>query len=197
MFFHASNLNSISLAFLTAVTFQDSAPKEAVAVVSALSGHVTCSTPPETKEVVVQLFDWLPGGSVIQVDQGAHLTLAFADGKRYKLVDETRAELTAAGPKVFSGKAEPLDSVPPLPRLAAISRSAEAGARSAAIRIRGQRMETLYPFRGARTLPDETILSFSPVDNAANYKVEVEEESGRSIFEAETQSASLKVPRES
>ena len=167
---------------------------EAVAVVSALSGTASRTAPPDPKEESIRLFDWLLEGSVVRLDEGSRLTLAFADGSRYEIDESTEATITALGPKVNSGTSTPLESVPPMPRLAAIPRGQHPGARSAAIRLRGQRIRSLYPRAGTVTVAESTVLSFEPVGNARQYKVELENESGRTIFEVETESSSLSVP---
>ena len=167
---------------------------EAVAVVSSLTGNAWVSAPPEMKKDTVRLFDWLPAGSLVDVGSGSSLILAFSNGSRFELGEKTKAAVAASGLTAASGTLRPLDSVPPMPRMASIASGNPAGARSGAIRIRGQRIENLYPRADTATLPEGTTLRFSPIDGAARYKVELEDESGRTLFEAETPGATLNVP---
>jgi len=83
-----------------------------------------------------------------------------------------------------------------MPTLAAVSVS-RAGARSGAIRVRqgsDLHFRTLYPNEDSLTLPDSTVLRFAPIEGASRYRVELEDESGKTVFDAETQLLAVAVP---
>jgi hypothetical protein len=167
------------------------------AIISALSGEASVVLPPGSKRTALHVFDWLPAGSVVEVGADSHLVIAFSNGKRFQMEAGSTATLAGEALKAPTGVVRELKPFPPMPRLAAIDRAARAGARSGAVRIRGDRalqISNLYPRRDTSALPDETTLLFSPVREAARYKVELEDEPGRTIFSAETESASLVMP---
>jgi tetratricopeptide (TPR) repeat protein len=87
-----------------------------------------------------------------------------------------------------------LPSVPPLPRLAAIAEDDRPGAKAGAVRIRAERITGLYPRREATVLPGEIPLRFQPVTGAGTYRVEVQDEQGRTLFAADTASSTIEVP---
>jgi hypothetical protein len=174
---------------------QDRIAPEAVAVVTSVSGNIAV-TAQAVKKSPVHLFDWLPVGSVIESDAGSSLTLVFADGRRYEIAEKSRVSLSAAGPKSSTGTVRTLDAVPPMPRLVAMSAS-HLGTRSGAIRVRqGSELHfrNLYPFGDSRTLPDNTVLRFAPIEGTSRYRVELEDESGKTVFDAETQLSAVAVP---
>jgi hypothetical protein len=84
-------------------------------------------------------------------------------------------------------KVRPLEAVPPLPKIAPITESARAGARTGGVRIRGGTIAGLYPNDGAATLTESTVLRFTPVPDDSRYSVEVETDSGTMLFQAQTQ----------
>ncbi len=170
---------------------------EMVAVIASISGDASVTVPADRTRKSLRLFDWLPAGSVVEVGGNSNLIIAFSNGNRYRMESGAKAMLAAGALKAPSGAVRNLPPFPPMPRLAAINRDANAGAKAGAVRIRGvetPQILNLYPRAGTAALPDETTLLFSPVREAARYKVELEDESGRTIFGAETESASLAVP---
>lgn len=182
--------------FLILASATDPAGPEAVAVVSSLSGSASVAATPGATKTATRLFDWLPAGAVIEVEAGSSLTLAFCNGNRYELGERTKATLTAAGVKGDSGVVRPLDPVPPIPRAAAIASEAKPGERSGAIRIRDQedRIRNLYPRADSAALPEGAVLRFSPAPGASRYRVELEDETGRTVFDVETQAVTVSVP---
>jgi hypothetical protein len=174
---------------------QERAAPEIVAVVTSITGNITLTAQAD-KKVPVHLFDWLPAGSVIESAAGSNVTLVFADGRRYEIVEKSRVSLGAAGPKSAAGSVRPLEAVPPMPRLVAISVS-HAGAKSGAIRVRqgsDLHFRNLYPNGASVTLPDSTVLRFAPIEGALRYRVELEDESGKTVFDAETPLSAVTVP---
>ena len=176
---------------------QEGQTAEMAAIISSLSGEASVVMPSDSKRTALRVFDWLPAGSVVEVGASSHMIIAFSNGRRFGMEAGSAAALTGEALKARIGAVSELEPFPPMPRLAAIDRAVRAGARSGAIRIRGDRalqIADLYPRKDASALPDETTLLFSPVREAARYKVELEDEVGRTIFSAETESTSLAVP---
>jgi hypothetical protein len=164
-----------------------------VAVVSSLSGSAQVISPSGEKRVL-ERFDRLPAGSVIEVGSGSLLKLVFSNGNRYALEAGTRATVNEGGPQASAGKVSPLDPLPSLPRLKPLANA--AGTTPAATRVRGgpDRIRNLYPCAGSASLVESTVLRFSASEGATSYRIEIEDESGRSVLDAETQSAALTVP---
>jgi hypothetical protein len=186
----------VSAAFLAVSGYAIAAgqePKSAVAIVSAITGTASVTIPPEKREVPLRLFDWLPPGSSIEVARGSMMILVFAGGARYELGQAARVTLGTSSLASASGLVRSLAAVPPLPAVAPIAKSDRAGARAAVIRIRGGTIAGLYPDDGASTLPESTVLRFTPIPGASRYSVEVETESGTTVFQVQTQSSTVSV----
>jgi hypothetical protein len=169
-----------------------SAPQP-VAVISSLSGSVVVAAPHGAGRSEAHVFDWLPSDAEIEVGAEASATLAFVSGDRYQLGPGAKARLGAAGPTRSSGPVRALEPVPPLPRIVAAP-DARVGERAAAVRIRGGRIHGLYPSGGAVVLADKAVLRFAPVPNAATYRIDVEDEDGRSVLGLEVRSSTIAVP---
>lgn len=177
---------------------QVKAAAEMAAIVSSISGEASVRMPSDLDRKPLHLFDWLAAGSVVEVGAGSRLIIAFCDGNRFQMEEGAKGVLAVGAFKDVSGTIRTLPSFPPMPRLAAIDRSAQASAKAGAIRIRGDKalqIRNLYPRADTSALPDETTLLFSPTREIARYKVELEDEFGRTVFSAETESVSLVVPR--
>ncbi len=167
-------------------------PPDAVAIVCFVAGPATAwSARPATKREV-RLFDWLASGTRLEVGPGARLDLAFRNGRRYHLEAGASVTLGAEDLAASAGAVTALPSLPPLP-LTAIRPDDTAGRRVGAIRLRGERMGGLYP-RDATTAADRTSLRFDSVPTAALYLVAVDDESGRTVFQAESESSPTTVP---
>jgi hypothetical protein len=83
-----------------------------------------------------------------------------------------------------------------MPRLVAIS-TVRAGARSGAIRVRSGsdlHFRNLYPNGESVAIPESTVLRFAPIEGASRYRVELEDESGKTVFDAETPLSAVTVP---
>jgi hypothetical protein len=177
---------------------QEKPATEMAAIISSLSGEASVIMPSAPGRKSLRLFDWLPAGSVVEVGTNSRLIIAFSNGRRYQMEAGTRAALAGGTLKALAGAVRDLPSFPPMPRLAAIDRAAQAGVKAGAIRIRGDKarqIRNLYPRADTSALPDETTLLFSPTRETARYKVELEDELGRTVFSAEIESVSLVVPR--
>lgn len=142
----------------------------------------------------LRLFDWLSEGTWISLEPGVQVTLAFADGRRWRVTGRARIQVQADGLRVEGAEAEPLQRVPTIPLIAGVGPEV-AGGRAGAIRIRqGERMTCLYPGPEARTLPDHTTLSFGSNPRASSYRATVEDEAGRIVFSAETRQTTIELP---
>jgi hypothetical protein len=145
----------------------------------------------------VHVFDWLPTASSVEVGSDSSVTLAFANGDRYEIGKNSKVLLSAKGPKLGRGTMRLLDHVAPIPRLALTAASNPPGARSGAIRLRGGKprgIDPMYPLTGTSALPDAVVLRFAPVSGVARYRVGIEDQAGRTIFETDTQSSQVAVP---
>ena len=169
-----------------------------VAVVSSLSGSVTVVAPPSSRPQVLSAFDWLTARSLVTVNAGSRLTLAFVDGRRCEIEGAATVVVTATGPRLRSGTLRSLPPVPPFPRFPVLAREGAPGVRSGAVRIRvglDTPIRGVYPRAGARSVAAATVLQFDPVAGMTDsYHVEIEDESGATVFEADTRSPSLPVP---
>jgi hypothetical protein len=178
---------------LVCVSAQVRTADSGVAIVCSLTGTAQLLVPSGEKKAL-QLFDWLQADSVIQVGPASRVLVTYLDGSRYALTEGNRATIAPGGPEGSAGNVSRLDSVPALPRLAALTNT--AGTHPAASRIRGgpDRIRNLYPFADSAALPEETVLRFTPVEDASRYRVEIEDDTGRTVLDAETQSTTIGVP---
>jgi hypothetical protein len=166
-----------------------------VAIVSALTGTASLTLPAEKGTTPLRLFEWLSPGSVVEVARESSVTLVFSSGVRYELGGTAKATAGASALASSSGPVRHLPAVPPLPKLSPIVETVRTGPRSGAVRIRGATMTHLYPDAGSATLADSTVLRFMPVPDASRYRVEVETETGTSVFHVETPSSIVNVAR--
>jgi hypothetical protein len=162
------------------------------AVVASLTGPATLKIDGAPAKAV-HLFDWVDPGTTVEAGAGGRLVLAFANGRRYELGANAKLLAGKDGPKSTTGAVRELEPLPPMP-LAGIQNQTDAAARSAAIRVRGSNaIKNLYPRQEFRALADHVVLLFSPC-GAASYNVELEDESGNSIFHVQTASPKVNVP---
>jgi len=170
------------------------APPEPIAIVYGLSGSATTRLSAAGARRPAQRFEWLGAGTEIAVDPGGTLLLAFADGSRYELGGGAKATLWPRGGLASSsGPVRALASVSPLPKLEGLAADARAGSRAGAVRLRGLRIAGLYPRDDASVLPNEALLSFAPLPGATRYKIQVEDETGNAVFDAEVAGSSVVV----
>lgn len=164
-----------------------------VAIICGLTGTASQIAPVAQSVAAVRLFDWLAPGAVVTVAHDSTLTLVFSNGVRYELGGTARATIAANALDAISGPVRRLEPVPPLPRVAPIAESARAAPRAAVLRIRGATIGNLYPRRGAATVAESTVLRFEPVPEASRYRVDVQTESGASVFQVETRSPAVSI----
>jgi hypothetical protein len=166
-------------------------PREPVAIVYRITGEALRVTP---HRAAVHLFDRLPAGTTLELAPGSRLAIAFVTGKRYEISGPARATLGKGDLAAKSGGMRPLPSVPPLPRLAGIAEDENPGPTAGAVRIRAEKIAGLYPRRGAAVLTNETVLRFQPVAGAREYRIEVQDGQGRTVFRTDAGSPPVKVP---
>jgi hypothetical protein len=169
------------------------APPKPVALVYALQGEATLTSPAGARQAL-HLFDRLPARAVVRVGPGSRLALAFANGRRYELGARSRATVGPQDLTVRSGPVRSLPAVPPLPRLPPIDEADQPGLRAAAVRIRAERIRGLLPRDGIASLAESTRLTFAACEGAGRYQVEVQDPQGRTVFRAETGETEVRVP---
>jgi hypothetical protein len=167
---------------------------DAVAIVCFASGPTAAWSPRPAIRREVRLFDWLLPGTRLEVGPDGRLDIAFRNGRRYHLEAGAEVTLGAEDLTASAGPVAALPSLPPLPRLAAIRPDDPAGRRVGAVRLRGERMAGLYP-QDAAIPPGETTLQFDAVPTALRYLVTIEDPTGRPVFQAESESSTVPVPR--
>jgi hypothetical protein len=166
-------------------------PREPVAIIYQVSGEALRVAPGRSP---LHLFDRLPAETTLELAPGSRLAIAFVTGKRYEISGPARATLGKGDLAATSAGVRSLPPVPPLPRLAAIAADDRPGLKAGAVRIRAERITGLYPRRGAVTLAGETVLQFQPVTGAREYRVEVQDGQGRTVFRTDAGSPPVKVP---
>jgi hypothetical protein len=162
-----------------------------VAIVSTLSGVATRIDPSGGRREV-RRFDWLHVGSMVETTTESTLVLVFHDGRRWTLLPASSALVRSSGIEQRLGELRSLPPLTPLPL--GMTGSEGLGGRAAAVRIRGVQLLGLYPHDAVSTLPEATILRFTPVPAASRYHVEVEAEDGRVVFEADAIRGEITVP---
>jgi hypothetical protein len=142
----------------------------------------------------LRLYDRLPAAVTLELPSGSRIALAFVTGKRYEISGPAHATLGPGDLTARSGSVRALAPVPPLPSLKPIPASDHPGATAGAFVIRGERITGLYPRHGAAALSEETVLHFKPVQEAGEYRIEVQDGQGRTVFQTDTASPPMKVP---
>lgn len=160
-------------------------------VVVSLRGAATTARPGEAPAGLTGV-DWVPEGAVVETRGGAELVLALRDGSRFRLGPSARAVVSAKGLSATSGPIETLSSVAPIPDVAPLVRPVPG--QLGAVRIRSVLVRGLYPASPYTSLADSTTLSFEPPAPGAEVRVQVEDESGETVFETRTQAAALRLP---
>jgi hypothetical protein len=183
----------LSFGVLLALLVKQEAPQPVAALVYSLAGEASLQAPGTTGRPV-RLFDRLAAGTSVEVGPDSRLELAFQNGRRYELGERSRVTVGAKDLVSRSGNVGSLPSVPPLPRLSPIAAEDRPGPKAGAVRIRAERIQGLYPCRGATTLPAGTVLRFQPVPGAGRYRIEAQDTQGRVVFRAETVKTETEVP---
>jgi hypothetical protein len=187
-------LAALTLFSLLAHQAASAAPEAtACAVVYSVSGEAWVTVPPGMERRPLRLFDWLVPGSIVQGGPGATVRLGLSNGARYELSERSQAKLTEGELVVEAGSVRPLERVSTLPRVLPLAEDQISGSEAGAVRVRGMRIRMLYPRSGARVLANSAVLRFALVPGAATYRVCLEDQSGRSILEVETQQPEVRI----
>jgi hypothetical protein len=163
-----------------------------VALVYRVSGEAQRTAPGRSPEPL-RLYDRLPAGVTLALKPGSRVSLAFANGKRYELSGPASVTL---GPKDLGTRSGSVKALAPLPpfRLEPIAESDQPGPTAGAVLIRGEEIAGLYPRQGAVALAEETVLCFKPVPGAGEYRIEVQDGQGRTVFQTDAGSSPVRVP---
>jgi len=162
--------------------------KENVAVVCFVEGEAWLTKSGERERKEISLFDWMKVGAVIQTEPGSKVVIAFSTGDRYELKGKTKTTVGQEGFSSSTGSVKKLESVPVMPKIAAISQEASPGTRLGGIRLRGSKgpFSGVYPGEGTKLLADEAVLTFEPASGVKKYKVEINDEMGNKVLSIET-----------
>lgn len=186
----------LSLSAILSITLCSSlegAKTKPVAIIYSLAGEASLATSDGASRPV-RLFDRLVPGTTVEAGPSSRLAMAFMNGLRYELGEHSQVTL---GPRDLASRTGPvraLPRVPPLPRLSPIAAQDRPGPRAGAVRIRGERITGLYPRGGAAALAGETVLRFDPVAATREYRIEVQDSQGRTVFRTDIESPPVKVP---
>ena len=168
-----------------------------VAIVAALSGSGTLHASGASAEL--RLFDRLAVGDVVSLAADATAVVAFVNGNRFEVQGGGTVTVGQVELQTERGVVNALKPVGTVPAVAAIPAAHSPGRRSGAIRVRsgslwGAEVENLYPRDGAASLACATKLTFTSVVSATEYRVDVEDELGETVFQAETRSPEVIIP---
>jgi hypothetical protein len=161
------------------------------AIVSALQGNAWVQSKARGKRRAM-LYDWLELDAVVDVAADARLELIMIDGHRYALAGGASARVSATSVTKLKGIVTTESSIPALVSLAPIAGGAPKT--SGAVRVRGQTVTQLNPCEGVRTLRDETVLSFDPVEGAARYVIDVRNRDDEQVFTRSIDGPPLAIP---
>ncbi|OGD19361.1 MAG: hypothetical protein A2Y69_15300 [Candidatus Aminicenantes bacterium RBG_13_59_9] len=161
---------------------------EKVAIVCFLQGKASTREPGQAEQKGLGLFDWISSGSEVETGQGAKLVIAFADGSRYELGEKATAILGETELSSSSGSVKKLEPVAVTPQMMTLAGNFKPGSRLGGIRLRSSKrtISDLYPNEGDAVLADQAVLTFNPLPEAKQYRVEIEDEQGRDLLSVET-----------
>jgi hypothetical protein len=186
-----TTVRALACGFLLISQTAAAGPRKPVATIYRITGEALRIAPGRSP---VHLFDHLPAETTLELAPGSRLSLAFVTGKRYEISGPARATLGKGDLAAKSGGARTLPSVPPLIRLDAIAKDEKPGLTAVAMLIRAERITGLYPRRGVAVLAGKTVLRFQPVTGAREYRIEVRDGQGRTVFRTDAGSPPVKVP---
>jgi CHAT domain-containing protein/tetratricopeptide (TPR) repeat protein len=182
------NLCILGLAGLLALPI---AAAEPVAIIYSLAGEASLTVPAQRS---LRLFDRLLAGTVVEVNPGSRLALAFVNGIRYELGERSRVTIGQKDLASRTGPVRPLPPAPRLPRLSPIAAEDRPGPKAGAVRIRAETIQGLYPDSGAASLASATRLRFDPLPPAPKYRVQIVDQKGETLFSVDTRDNEVSVP---
>jgi hypothetical protein len=159
-----------------------------VAISSAVSGTVWITTAGERRRL--EALEWIPAEAVVEAEAGSAARLITIDGQRYEVREGGAARLSAGAVTTVRGVVVKGATLPRLP-VAPIAGSVPG--RSAAVRIRGERIAGMYPCQAVRTLAGATELRFEAPASVSRFEVEISR-AGRRVLAQVTERSPLRVP---
>ena len=171
---------------------QKASPSEKRAgLISELSGRASVRKAPSAPASTVERFAAIADGAVLELGPDSRAVLVLARGRRFELGAQARVNVHADQLGSRSGPVRELPSLPALPPLVALD--AKAPKALGGVRLRSTGATGLSP-SGSSALAVRTTLRFTPVEGAATYRIEVEDEQGRVVFGVQTTSAEVSIP---
>jgi hypothetical protein len=167
------------------------AVSQPVAIVSSIEGSAWIQ-PKTGPRRPLALYDWVSADAVVEVGDIGRLELIMIDGRRYRLNGGAGAMLSATSLSPLRGSVTQESAMPKLVALAPIAGNAPRAA--GAVRIRGRTIVNMNPCDAVRTLRDETVLRFNPVDGASRYAIEVRTAADEQVFARTVTEPRLAVP---
>jgi len=189
-------MNKLFLAALIMTTGLTQSKAEPVcALIAKLEGAATIGDG-HGHSSAAHRFDSIGCGSVVEGGAASVLVLVLASGQRFELGPGARITLTSGGPEDEIGLVRALSPVAPMPKLPGIAPEARASARAAAVRVRAGTppISNLFPKQGYLSLPDRTVLRFSPMPGFSEYRVELRDDTGKKIFQIQTLESEIVIP---
>jgi hypothetical protein len=161
------------------------------ALISELTGTASVRLHASAKPLEVARFAAIPEAAILQVGAGSRAVLVLAGGSRFALGGGARATVHADRLTSTSGSIDQLPALPALPQLVALDDSAPRAL--GGVRLRTTVIGGISPANGS-AIASATVLRFNAVPGAATYRVEIEDNKGRVIFEAQAMSPQVQVP---
>jgi hypothetical protein len=166
-------------------------PASSLAVVCLVRGAAAMQGAAGEVPRPLALFQRLAAGAVLRTAASSSVIVAYLDGRRFAVEPGSRAILEPGGPRVAAGQVRSLPPVPEIAELAAVMQEDGMVARAAAVRIRGggsaaTGISDLEPRNGTTVLPAALTLTFSPLAGVQRYRVEVQDDLGRTVAGGET-----------
>jgi hypothetical protein len=120
-------------------------------------------------------------------------------GERMQLGSDAEARVTPDGLDARVGDVKRLTRVPTSPGVLPLAEGGEIGSRAGATRFREvpnvwAEIAVLYPRDGEVVLADETELGFEPIPGIEAYRIDVEDEVGKTVLSLETKASQVQVP---
>ncbi len=176
----------VAASLLLAVT---QAAAQGVALVTDVSGKVSGPVP-------VTILSELAADARVQLEAGAKLTaLYIKSGDEYIFTGPSQVQFQAGGPKVLSGAA-PQKRASPVGKGGSVTIKPVNVAQAAYV-MRSSRTTArirMLSLSGTRTLETSPEFRWQAIEPDMKYRFELTDDTGRSLYETEVQSTSVKLP---